>query len=91
MTPHRPNNDVRLNTVAESPVLQREGYTQNDFEKSGNYVPTMEGERVYAGLRFHKLFVLAFKLLQMLCALRSPKLSASHRMLSCVVWMATER
>ncbi|EJF58639.1 Clavaminate synthase-like protein [Dichomitus squalens] len=38
----RPNNDVRLNTVAESPVLQREGYTQNDFEKSGNYVPTME-------------------------------------------------
>ena len=88
---HSPHNDHLLKTVAESPVLQREGYTQNDFEKSGNYVPTMEGERAYAGLRFHKLFVLAFKLLQMLCALRSPKLSASHRMLSCVVWMATER
>ena len=42
MIPHRPNNDVRLNTVAESPVLQREGYTQNDFEKTGNPVPTME-------------------------------------------------
>ncbi|KAI1797075.1 Clavaminate synthase-like protein [Ganoderma leucocontextum] len=38
----RPNNDVRLNTVAESPVLQREGYTQNEFEKSGSAVPTME-------------------------------------------------
>lgn len=30
--------------MAESPVLQREGYTQNDFEKSGSPVPTMEGE-----------------------------------------------
>ena len=39
-----PNNDVKLATVAESPVLQREGYTQNEFEKSGNPVPTMEGE-----------------------------------------------
>ncbi|KAI0787374.1 Clavaminate synthase-like protein [Fomes fomentarius] len=38
----RPNNDVRLSTVAESPVLQRAGYTQNTFEQSGNYVPTME-------------------------------------------------
>lgn len=25
-------------------MLQREGYTQNEFEKSGNTVPTMEGE-----------------------------------------------
>ncbi|KAI0790038.1 Clavaminate synthase-like protein [Abortiporus biennis] len=38
----RPNNDVPLATVKESPVLQREGYTQNSFEKSGNPVPTME-------------------------------------------------
>jgi len=38
----RPNNDVRLTTIQDSPVLQREGYTQNDFEKSGNPVPTME-------------------------------------------------
>ncbi|RPD72452.1 Clavaminate synthase-like protein [Lentinus tigrinus ALCF2SS1-7] len=38
----RPNNDVKLATVAESPLLQREGYTQNEFEKSGNPVPTME-------------------------------------------------
>ncbi|KZT02258.1 Clavaminate synthase-like protein [Laetiporus sulphureus 93-53] len=38
----RPNNDVVLSTIKESPVLQREGYTQNDFEKSGNPVPTME-------------------------------------------------
>ncbi|KAI0253643.1 Clavaminate synthase-like protein, partial [Lactifluus subvellereus] len=26
-----------------SPVLQREGFTQNEFEKSGNPVPTVEG------------------------------------------------
>jgi len=38
----RPHNDVRLATITESPVLQREGYTQNDFERSGNLVPTME-------------------------------------------------
>jgi len=38
----RPNNDVPLTTIQESPVLQREGYTQNSFEKSGNPVPTME-------------------------------------------------
>ncbi|KAF9015818.1 Clavaminate synthase-like protein [Hymenopellis radicata] len=38
----RPHNDVVLSTVKESPVLQREGYTQNEFEKSGNKVPTME-------------------------------------------------
>jgi len=38
----RPQNDVKLATAKESPVLQREGYTQNDFEQSGNPVPTME-------------------------------------------------
>ncbi|THU80583.1 Clavaminate synthase-like protein [Dendrothele bispora CBS 962.96] len=38
----RPNNNVRLTTAKESPVLQREGYTQNNFEASGNPVPTME-------------------------------------------------
>jgi len=38
----RPHNDVPLATIQESPVLQKEGYTQNDFEKSGNPVPTME-------------------------------------------------
>ena len=39
-----PNNAVRLSTVKESPVLQREGYTENAFEKGGNLVPTMEGK-----------------------------------------------
>ncbi|PCH39356.1 Clavaminate synthase-like protein [Wolfiporia cocos MD-104 SS10] len=38
----RPNNNAVLHTIQDSPVLQREGYTQNDFEKSGNPVPTME-------------------------------------------------
>ncbi|PBK76005.1 Clavaminate synthase-like protein [Armillaria solidipes] len=38
----RPHNDVQLSTVQESPVLQREGYTQNQFEATGNKVPTME-------------------------------------------------
>ncbi|THG99011.1 hypothetical protein EW026_g3259 [Hermanssonia centrifuga] len=38
----RPNNDVVLSTVKESPALQREGFTQNNFEKDGNQVPTME-------------------------------------------------
>ncbi|TRM65261.1 hypothetical protein BD626DRAFT_488191, partial [Schizophyllum amplum] len=38
----QPHNHIQLNTVTESPVLQREGYTQNEFEKSGNPVPTME-------------------------------------------------
>ncbi|KAI0301692.1 Clavaminate synthase-like protein [Multifurca ochricompacta] len=38
----RPHNDVVLKTVAESPVLQREGFTQNEFEKSGNPTPTVE-------------------------------------------------
>ncbi|PCH39355.1 Clavaminate synthase-like protein [Wolfiporia cocos MD-104 SS10] len=38
----RPNNDVKLATVQDSPVLQREGFTQNEFERSDNPVPTME-------------------------------------------------
>ncbi|ETW80151.1 hypothetical protein HETIRDRAFT_103344 [Heterobasidion irregulare TC 32-1] len=38
----RPHNDVVLRTANESPVLQRAGYTQNSFEKSGNHVPTSE-------------------------------------------------
>ncbi|KAI0029137.1 Clavaminate synthase-like protein [Vararia minispora EC-137] len=38
----RPHNDVLLRTASESPVLQREGYTQNQFERSGNPVPTAE-------------------------------------------------
>lgn len=38
-----PHNDVRLATAKQSPVLQREGYTQNAFEESGNPIPTMEG------------------------------------------------
>ncbi|KAK0505211.1 Clavaminate synthase-like protein [Armillaria luteobubalina] len=38
----RPHNDVSLATIKDSPVLQREGYTQNQFEASGNNVPTME-------------------------------------------------
>jgi len=39
-----PHSDVALNTAKDSPVLQREGFTQNDFERSGNPVPTVEGE-----------------------------------------------
>lgn len=38
-----PHNDVPLATV-DSPLLQREGATQNNFEKTGNPVPTMEGQ-----------------------------------------------
>ncbi|KAK7688780.1 hypothetical protein QCA50_008320 [Cerrena zonata] len=38
----RPHNDVVLSTIKESPVLQREGYTENKFEETGNPVPTME-------------------------------------------------
>jgi len=38
----RPHNDVKLATIKESPVLQREGYTKNEFEESANAVPTME-------------------------------------------------
>ncbi|EPQ56027.1 Clavaminate synthase-like protein [Gloeophyllum trabeum ATCC 11539] len=37
----RPRNDLKLYTV-KSPLLEREGYTQNEFEASGNPVPTME-------------------------------------------------
>ncbi|KAL1412800.1 hypothetical protein Q8F55_000548 [Vanrija albida] len=36
----RPHNDVVLSTVP-SPRLQREGYTQNEFERGGVQVPTM--------------------------------------------------
>lgn len=36
----RPQNDLVLSTVA-SPLLKREGYTQNEFEKGGHKVPTM--------------------------------------------------
>lgn len=39
----RPHNDLPLNTI-KSPLLEREGYTQNQFEKTGNEVPTMESE-----------------------------------------------
>ncbi|OCH89681.1 Clavaminate synthase-like protein [Obba rivulosa] len=38
----RPNNQVPLAAIKDSPVLQREGATVNEFEKSGNPVPTME-------------------------------------------------
>jgi len=37
----RPHNDVVLNTIKDSPLLIREGYTQNELEKAGK-VPTME-------------------------------------------------
>lgn len=36
----RPQNDLVLNTV-DSPVLKREGFTQNEFERGGHKVPTM--------------------------------------------------
>lgn len=36
----RPQNDLVLNTV-DSPVLKREGYVQNEFERGGHKVPTM--------------------------------------------------
>ncbi|KAJ6621550.1 hypothetical protein B0H10DRAFT_2215191 [Mycena sp. CBHHK59/15] len=39
---HRPHNDVKLATIQDSPVLQREAYTKNPFEASGNPIPTME-------------------------------------------------
>ncbi|KIY45568.1 Clavaminate synthase-like protein [Fistulina hepatica ATCC 64428] len=38
----RPHNDIKLATIQDSPVLQREGFKQNEFEASGNPVPTME-------------------------------------------------
>lgn len=37
----RSENDFVLNTI-DSPVLKREGYTQNEFESGGHPVPTME-------------------------------------------------
>jgi len=43
----RPRNDLILNTIKESPVLQRAGYTENEMEKSGEKVPSME-EWTYA-------------------------------------------
>ena len=39
----RPHNDLELSTITESPVLQREGFTKNQFEATDNPVPTMEG------------------------------------------------
>ncbi|KAI6348453.1 hypothetical protein MCOR25_010808 [Pyricularia grisea] len=36
----RPQNDLVLKTV-DSPVLKREGFTQNEFEAGGHRVPTM--------------------------------------------------
>ncbi|KAL8403271.1 hypothetical protein RB594_008504 [Gaeumannomyces avenae] len=36
----RPQNDLVLNTI-DSPVLKREGFTQNEFEAGGHHVPTM--------------------------------------------------
>ncbi|KIY69772.1 Clavaminate synthase-like protein [Cylindrobasidium torrendii FP15055 ss-10] len=38
----RPHNDVVLESVKESPVLQREGFVKNQFEEAGEEVPTME-------------------------------------------------
>lgn len=39
----RPHDDVQLNTIKESPVLQREGHTENELEKAGTSL-SMEGE-----------------------------------------------
>ncbi|EIM85375.1 Clavaminate synthase-like protein [Stereum hirsutum FP-91666 SS1] len=49
----RPHNDVPLATV-KSPLLEREGYTQNEFEKTGNPVPTME-EWTFAKQKWQRL------------------------------------
>ncbi|KZT51519.1 Clavaminate synthase-like protein [Calocera cornea HHB12733] len=43
----RPRNDLVLRTIKDSPLLEREGYTQNEFEKSGHTPPTMK-EWTYA-------------------------------------------
>lgn len=43
----RPQNDLKLNTI-DSPVLKREGYTQNEFERGGHPVPTMGGQQRYS-------------------------------------------
>ncbi|KAM0751300.1 Clavaminate synthase-like protein [Meredithblackwellia eburnea MCA 4105] len=37
----RPHNNIHLNSIKDSPVLQREGFTTNELEKAGE-VPTME-------------------------------------------------
>lgn len=50
---HRPHNDVSLATVKESPVLQKAGYTENEFEKSRNPVPTMEGSCFCSRTLYH--------------------------------------
>ncbi|KAJ7795903.1 hypothetical protein B0H14DRAFT_3495368 [Mycena olivaceomarginata] len=42
----RPHNDVKLATILDSPVPQREGYTKNLFEASRNPMPTMEGMHI---------------------------------------------
>lgn len=39
----RPQNDLVLSTI-DSPVLKREGFTQNEFEAGGHRVPTMGGK-----------------------------------------------
>jgi hypothetical protein len=36
-----PNNDVLLETIKGSPILAAGGF-QNEFERSGNPIPTME-------------------------------------------------
>ncbi|KAH7377019.1 flavonol synthase [Plectosphaerella cucumerina] len=36
----RPQNDLVLRTI-DSPLLRREGYTQNEFEAGGHRIPTM--------------------------------------------------
>lgn len=41
MPSSRPHNDIRLTTI-KSPLLEREGYTKNEFERGGHSVPTME-------------------------------------------------
>ncbi|KAG7443273.1 flavonol synthase [Guyanagaster necrorhizus] len=38
----RPHSDVSLATVKNSPVLDQEGHSENQFESTGNKVPTME-------------------------------------------------
>ena len=41
----RAQNDLRLSTIVESPLLRREGYGYNRFEVTGSQVPTMKGAR----------------------------------------------
>jgi hypothetical protein len=36
----RPQNDLVLRTI-DSPLLRREGFTQNEFEAGGHRIPTM--------------------------------------------------